>query len=347
MPAIPYHQQGKLEKRKSKIFTTNVHHSSIYLDIVNLPQITRNVSETQLLALKNAGSKALSNMTQQFSKLNKLGTSFKQSKKQPVFTIGKNKLESSSDSEEEYENSIFQPNLPQECGTPLQYPSDSSSSTEKNDEIEEALEATEDSKVDKSTSDVFLPSVGIVMGAKNESPNLEMNKNAERQNVDSSSQVNNIQLRSIMENVYINTSAPEIQINSEEICDTKKQPPTSLKLDRKLSHSSGEVDTSSVNEEDGSSATATGDQEVILNISQSQSESALKNKLQNLTSPVASVTKGLVLSPFTKLAKGVQNLGANLDPRKIGVRQITEKEYEEHRKMQEKWRNCKTRLIAL
>lgn len=55
LPPITYHQFSKLEKRKSKIFSTDVHSSSIYLDIVNLPQITRNVSETQLLALKNAG----------------------------------------------------------------------------------------------------------------------------------------------------------------------------------------------------------------------------------------------------------------------------------------------------
>lgn len=89
-----------------------------------------------------------------------------------------------------------------------------------------------------------------------------------------------------------------------------------------------------------------------LSISQSQSESALKNKLQNLTSPVANVTKDLVLSPFSKLAKGMQNLGANLDVRKLSV--SGGKQFggrgeleEEQRKVQEKWKDCKTRLIML
>lgn len=91
--------------------------------------------------------------------------------------------------------------------------------------------------------------------------------------------------------------------------------------------------------------------DMSLNISQSQSESALKNKLQNLTSPVANVTKDLVLSPFSKLAKGMQNLGANLDVRKLSVsggsKQINGRELEEQRKLQEKWKDCKTRLITL
>lgn len=38
--------------------------------------MTRNVSETQLLNLRTVGTKALSNVTQQFNKLNKLGHSF-------------------------------------------------------------------------------------------------------------------------------------------------------------------------------------------------------------------------------------------------------------------------------
>lgn len=44
--------------------------------MATLPHMTRNVSETQLLSLKNVGTKALNNVTQQFNKLNKLGHSF-------------------------------------------------------------------------------------------------------------------------------------------------------------------------------------------------------------------------------------------------------------------------------
>jgi hypothetical protein len=51
----------------------------------------------------------------------------------------------------------------------------------------------------------------------------------------------------------------------------------------------------------------------------------------------------------------MQNLGANLDPRKlkpgsgtgIGRHVVTEHQIEEHRKLQEKWKSCRTRLIAL
>lgn len=51
---IRYNQGLKLDRRKSKIISAN-NSSNIYLDIAALPQLTRNVSETQLLAIKNAG----------------------------------------------------------------------------------------------------------------------------------------------------------------------------------------------------------------------------------------------------------------------------------------------------
>lgn len=301
-------------------------------------------------------------MTQQFSKLNKLSTPFKQNRsKHAKFSIGlKLKPDSSSESEEEYENSIFQPNISVESGGSLQYATDSSSSNDKS--VEQGIELTEnsllaDSKVadNKNAVDTFLPSVGIVMSSKGDVlDNVNKNTLEAKENMlsfDDSSQVDNVQLSSIMENVSIQN--PEIQISSE---DAKLQPPGSLKIDHKLSHSSGEVDITEPETTNTQSNAirlekrSNSQYDISLNISQSQSESALKNKLTNLTSPVASVTKDLVLSPFSKLAKGMQNLGANLDPRKLsigGVRQITEKELEEHRNMQEKWRDCKTRLVAL
>lgn len=71
-------------------------------------------------------------MTQQFSKLNKIGNSFKKNKfKRANFTIGNNnnKNDSSSDSEDDYENSIFQPN--ETIGNmSLQFATDSSSNSE-------------------------------------------------------------------------------------------------------------------------------------------------------------------------------------------------------------------------
>ncbi|KRT82343.1 hypothetical protein AMK59_4188, partial [Oryctes borbonicus] len=370
VPPVKYHPGHRLDKRKSKVLTGSKN-TSMYLDIVGLPQLTRNVSETQLLALKNAGTKALSNVTQQFSKLNKFSPRFKSKSKQPKFSIGfsKGNNYSSSDSEEDYENNIFQPHSSVESGASLRFDSSSSLGDKNSADVEQGIEITENSNfVDKllnDRSETFLPSVGIVMGASNEVPitkNLLEKKDSLNSN-EHSSQVNNIQLSSIMDNVTIQKDPPEIQVSEDQQNLDKRQPPTSLKLDRKLSHSSGEVDTGTgdqINEDDTEPSSifiagevrfdkrSNSEQDVTLNISQSQSESALKSKLTNLTSPVATVTKGLV-SPLSKLAKGVQNLSANLDPRKIagGVRQVGEREMEEHRKMEEKWRNCKTKLIAL
>ncbi|KAG8224652.1 hypothetical protein J437_LFUL003086, partial [Ladona fulva] len=65
--------QGKLEKKRSKQPFSQCHSRPLsYFDFTNIPHMTRNVSETQLLALKNVGTKAISNVTSQFNKLNKL-----------------------------------------------------------------------------------------------------------------------------------------------------------------------------------------------------------------------------------------------------------------------------------
>ncbi|XP_025834417.1 phosphatidylinositide phosphatase SAC2 isoform X2 [Agrilus planipennis] len=315
LPPVPFIQGQKLEKKKCNARNSGKTNSSIYLDVVGLPQITRNVSETQLMNLKNAGSKALSNVTQQFKKINRLGSPFMKSQKTSTFVIGGSKqTESSSESEDEaYENSIFQP--------------------KKEDMIEQGIELTETSKVYESPKtelkpDTFLPSVGIVMASSNADSNNEGYGNFD--------------------------NPPVIQINSEELKQKAAKPPNALQLDRTHSHSSGEVNSDDAaidpnlifiaNEKRSNS-----EQDLTLNISQSQSESALKTRFANITSPVANVTKDLVLSPFSKLAKGVQNIGSNLDPRKLSIsgRGFTERDIEEHKKLQEKWKDCKTRLIAL
>lgn len=95
LPAVPF-RQNKLDKRKSKVLSSDG--SSFlgpgsYLDVTSLPHMTRNVSETQLLTLKNVGTKALNNVTQQFNKLNKLGHSFNTRKpKQTVDDNEKDKV---------------------------------------------------------------------------------------------------------------------------------------------------------------------------------------------------------------------------------------------------------------
>ncbi|KAJ8920227.1 hypothetical protein NQ315_011888 [Exocentrus adspersus] len=355
---VPFKQGQALDRRKSKVVNSATSSSSIYLDIAQLPQMTRNVSESQLTSLKNVGTKALSNMSQQFSKLNKISHSFKQSRslKKPNFSIGQQpKNESSSDSDEDYENSIFQPDASIES-TSLQYATDSSGD-QSQASIEQGLEATEDSLLPPSSEDAFLPGVGIVMGNKTETAEVDgvlEHKQNLLSRVDSS-QMDDVQLSSIMQNVSISgpkTSNPEIQIISDDMdLDlSKKLPPSSLKLEKKLSHSSGEVNDAKEAVElfDVRMERSSSDYEVQMNISQSQSESALKNRF---SSPAANVTKDLVLSPFSKLAKGMQTFGANLDPRRLNthgqVRQVTEKEMEDHRKLQEMWQGSKSRLIAL
>lgn len=53
LPKIPIAMNVTLDKRKSKL--VNVKGSIGLLDISSFPELTRNVSETQLLALKTAG----------------------------------------------------------------------------------------------------------------------------------------------------------------------------------------------------------------------------------------------------------------------------------------------------
>lgn len=228
--------------------------------------------------------------------------------------------------------------------------------------IEQGIELTEGTKLYDSSplletkKDTFLPSVGIVMGATNDSSDI-----SPLDNKTNSSYVDSERLSSVIDMISIkNSNAPEIHVNED---DSKAYTSSNLKYNRKLSRSSSDIDNIPENKETNLDPNlifvagerhlekrSNSEQDMTLSISQSQSESALKNKLVNLTSPVANVTKDLVLNPFTKLAKGVQNLGSNLDPRKFSMgntRQVTERELEEHRQMQEKWRNSKTRLIAL
>ncbi|GLV32607.1 spermathreecae [Carabus blaptoides fortunei] len=364
LPAVPFQLGQKLDRKKSK--TVNMTGgSSIYLDITNLPHLTRNVSETQLLAIKSAGSKALSNMSEQISKLNRFGQNLNAKSKflnKPKFTIGKSptndKSNTSSESEEDSDVSLYQPR-----------PIDQMIQEQRADE-QKLTYGGEDS----AHPDSFLPSVGIVMRTQSTGGDA-VNLNGDGQNISENKDKLSITDDARLSSVTIEKTgemerpvSPNPEIRISESC--KAQPPSTLKLDRKLSHSSGEVDSNDTVqpatdfvqdmiltiEDKFNVKRSSSEQDIVMNLSTSQSESALrhiKTGLNNITSPVASVTKDLVLSPFSKLAKGMQNLGANLDPRKIsktglvGTKQISERELEEHRKLQEKWKNCKTRLIAL
>lgn len=141
---------------------------------------------------------------------------------------------------------------------------------------------------------------------------------------------------------------------------SKLSPPKTLNINRKLSRSSNEIEEEKkrkeMNDTLAKNFLSTSDKDVSCNLVSSQSENALKSLKANfasvITSPAA-VTKDM-LSPFSKLAKGVHSLGANLDPRKLkGMNplensyKMTESHIEGLKKLDERWKNCNVKLIAL
>ncbi|CAH0721208.1 unnamed protein product, partial [Brenthis ino] len=354
LPPIPFHDGIKLERKKSKLHPGQGAggagaRSSLYVDLSRLPALTRNVSETQLVAdIRSVGSKAFNNMTEQFSKLNKLSHSlnararpslqlkFDQSasRTKKIFTLAQNKGDSkkkgslsdgmSSDysSDDENRTNIFEPTL-DNFEHMQHYIGDQQRKDENDCDLvqnplysskiephEEVVEASTSVQTDKQT-------------LKTPSNNTKRNP-------------------------FNESITPEIQVESE---NSKPIPPNSLMLSQKLSQSSGYINFDDQNVPGVNFHVRSNSQhEITLNIAQSHSESALR-QLKNIASPMSSATREMVLSPLSKLAKGVQTLGANLDPRKIkappSVKQISEQQYEEHKKLQEKWQDCNTRLVAL
>ncbi|XP_049808352.1 phosphatidylinositide phosphatase SAC2 [Schistocerca nitens] len=467
LPPIPY-IQGKLERKKSKVLSTNSrgHTSGIYLDVCQIPHMTRNVSETQLLALKNVGTRALTNMTMQFNKLNKIGHSFNTKKAKSIVSDetqlkemsgvqGRGEMHvsySKVSSDEEGDDAITYAPGHQEPVMPINHSHISFS------------------KIKVKPVDSYLPSVGIIMSTR-VSENM-CTRNTERIAILNQTDelfplaaphIDSVSLSQVVQNVSIRrhilthsrtdlsldvsslhsanvtsknssltpsplrpgSTTPEITIENTAVSSTtlnrqepqkfdgleftcpeksgenanemqkgerklstgaKLTPPNTLPLTRKLSHSSGEVDggqitktkeftkqkNENINQRSSNikfgdsdrhligSLRCSSERELCFNITSSQSENALRSIRSGftnaITSPVA-VTKDLVLSPFSKIAKGMQNLGANLDPRKLkgpatgvsgmGRHTVMEQHCEEIQRLQEKWKSCRTRLIAL
>ncbi|XP_076241319.1 phosphatidylinositide phosphatase spermathreecae isoform X2 [Calliopsis andreniformis] len=380
LPKIPIAMNVTLDRRKSKL--VNVKGSPGLLDITSLPELTRNLSETQLLALKSAGTKALNNMSEQFSKLNKLSHSF--STKKPM-----DLAKSISRKSEEPTKPTFTVGGRDISGNVQGKHRSSSSSSSSDDENVEAppvpLEKPENFSHDKNLMEAYTPSIGIIMGVKNADV-VENDDNNENQNLPM--RPNNFPDQNInAESLLVpeagsgtstlsaspqKTSAttPEITIQSATEClnDDKERiaPPSTLNLSRNISHSAGEVDertilnnmnTNNLQTENRiqDKKRSTSEQDLTLNITSSQSESALKSiktNITNVASPVASTAKD-ILSPFSKFAKGVQTLGANLDPRKLKtgqvglLRNLSDHHMEQRQKLQERWGSCRSKLIAL
>ncbi|XP_015597121.1 phosphatidylinositide phosphatase SAC2 isoform X2 [Cephus cinctus] len=386
LPKIPIAMNVVLDKRRSKL--VNVKGSTGLLDISSFPELTRNVSETQLLALKSAGTKALSNMSEQFSKLNKFSHSFSSRKPTNLAKSIDNKKT------ENFPKATFTVGGRDLIGNVSRKSSSSSCSDEENREIIPIhLERPENFTHDKKLMEGYTPTVGIIMGVKNPSliqnderaSNLTTNELSrivqgnfsilpkkdlavDGLNLIPLSNSGTSSLSAFPQKTTANT--PEITIQSvmDYVSDEKEKliPPSTLNLPKNISHSSGEVDNKAPNVGSKSNTLQTdnklldkkrsnSEQDLTLNITSSQSESALKSiktNITNVTSPVTATAKD-ILSPFSKFAKGVQNLGANLDPRKLKpgqvglTRNLSDHHIEERQKLQEKWSKCKSRLIAL
>ncbi|KAJ8686238.1 hypothetical protein QAD02_022032 [Eretmocerus hayati] len=370
---VPVAMNVTLDKRKSKVINAKNHTG--LLDITSFPSMTRNVSETQLNALKSAGSKALSNMSEQFSKLNKFSHSLATvrptdiaksiGKKsdivdgiKPVFTIGSRG------------SSIERPDDPvEDIGREhIGFGAINSASSHDHSNII-PIHTVDTNDLDH---DALHRDHGPFISNKAE----DVDEIGREVTTVAQSKIARDGLISNAPECQINTATtPEITVQGVgesfgSALSEKPIPPSSLNLPKNISHSSGEVDrevmpNDVVSSQESTLQTSSGsrmqkrstsEQDLTSSITSSQSESALKtvkSTIVNSTSPVTTSAKE-ILSPFSKFAKGVQNLGANLDPRKLKpsassgmMRDLSEHQSEERQKLHEKWSKSQTKLIAL
>lgn len=324
-----------------------------------------------------SGTKALNNMSEQFSKLNKLSHSFStrkpidiarsigkksESSPKPTFTVGGRDI--SGKVQGKHDNSS------------------GSSSDDENIEIPSGpLEKPENFSHDKNLMEAYTPSIGIIMGVKNADV-VEPNVNKENHNLvtrpnnlhDQKLSAENLLAPETISRTSTLSASPQktpeitIQNATEYLIEDKERmiPPSTLNLTKNISHSSEEVDSRLILNKTNTNnlqtenrlqdkKRSTSEQDLTLNITSSQSESALKSiktNITSVTSPVATTAKD-ILSPFSKFAKGVQTLGANLDPRKLKagqgalLRNLSDHHVEQRQKLEDRWGSCQSKLIAL
>jgi hypothetical protein len=323
------------------------------------------------VALKSAGTKALTNISQQFSKINKLGQSLRRPRAQrqttggvvntaghtPTFTIGPEGDKTSPLDEKRRE---------------------SSSSEEDSAEIDTTKNTVLYSPQSK-IKDIHLANIGILMQSDG-----KMRKMARSSHVEPI--IDNVSLTRVVECRQVslkgkhpllhtksdatfdlgklNLSMKDYKVNLGVIKDesvspeAKLKPPDSLPLTKTMSRSTGEFESGSQQDQ---SAVKRANSEVDLtvgSITSSKSENTLKSLRLNITSVITSpsaATKDMVLSPFSKLTRGVQNLGANLDPRKLKTSsqyqaesyRMSDVHVQQVHVLTDKWKTCKSKLIAL
>ncbi|XP_055315656.1 phosphatidylinositide phosphatase SAC2 isoform X1 [Sitodiplosis mosellana] len=309
---VKFTSGGQIKRRKSRTHT---------LDIPNGMQ--RNLSESQLV---QAGSKAVSNVAEQFSKL---GHTFN-----PKILTGKKNIPASNStvsSADEVSAAKYTVQVVHD---------DSICSNAENSVIDSTIVCESSSKYNDNS---FLQSVGIVMvdaaemaETQNQS---EIRKPSNNKNLEN---VARISISSVTDNVKLPPEMLEIkdisdkspatpEINVQET-DDKYEKNNGLKM----CHSFADMRSSDSTFGEDLSSGLSANRDLKLHLPNSQSENAIK-QLKTLTSP---------------LSKFAANLGSALDPRKYGSKtSISETQPDplEKEKLQEKWEasNCKTKLIAL
>ncbi|XP_034485744.1 phosphatidylinositide phosphatase SAC2 isoform X1 [Drosophila innubila] len=322
---------GVLQRRKSK------------LPLLDVPKgMPRNLSESQLVQLS---SKALSNVAGQFSKL---GQTFKkpQNTAQPsnrAATINPQVMRQGEDTGVdvgmEAEKAIFTVGGKKRASN-----STSSTDTEEHDNslYEPDVDSDVEIALDKSNynENAFLPSVGIVMGSQKEHPSSSNSMQQLKQKdsmCKTSEDVLTISISTVMDNVTLPNGLLE---NAPPVRPITPNPQICIQAQE-----AREVDVDEELVKPLSSAAAND-----LNLQLGQPANLEANKLKQLT------------SPLSKLARGMQNIGLNLDPRKIatktGVLSPTnvsadntppERDPGTRDQLLELWaaQQCKTKLIAL
>lgn len=326
---VPVISGAVLQRRKSR---------STLLGVPN-NGMPRNLSESQLVQM---GSKALSNVTGQFSKL---GQAFKKDKSErATFHIG---------------------NAPQ-TGTKL----DEASSGSDDGHVSEAEEVNTHDNFEPQPQSVvkdsnFLASVGIVMAGKDSNTVANPAETAGiLENKDNlakmSSDVCTMSISSVTDNITMpprllqcetpktprsRSPAPQIRVDKSEPSEPGDDSDQTNRFTPKHSSSVGSSssDVSDRASLSASPANKASAKDLTLNLTTSHSDNAIK-QLKNLT------------SPFSKIAKGVQNISANLDPRKIAGQSKTvlspssaEPHEDYKQKLEQMWvdSGCKTKLVAL
>ncbi|XP_050334905.1 phosphatidylinositide phosphatase SAC2 isoform X2 [Bactrocera neohumeralis] len=343
---VQYITGGVLQRRKSRN------------PMLEVPKgMPRNLSESQLVQIS---SKAIFNVAGQFSRL---GQSLNPNK-------NRNPNTSSNNQKQANEIAKINPQVMRQSQTSIEHAveaekatfsvgrtqrnSHSSTDSDENDssiyepevdsDVDFALAATNKVGSGKSgfNENDFLPSVGIVMGntQDEQSPPSDgkLDRLVQRDSMAKNSEdVNAISISSVTDHVTMPTGLLE---NAQPVRPITPNPQICVQPE--------------VEEQSAVQRTSAAAKDLNLPLSSTPADSS---KLMQLASPLS---RTIVVSPLSKLAKGMQNIGLNLDPRKIasktGVLSPTSADYtppserqNSRAQLQELWaeHQCATKLIAL